>query len=133
MSKNGIFRMGTTMALILMLGGAAHAAQTGAAPGQKPALAAKSAAAAKAMTSTGTIASIDAGHVTINHQVKGKDESTTFVLKPDTQRDATLTAGARVSIRYHKENNDLVASSVHAQTATAKASASKAKTGAKKG
>lgn len=133
MSKNGIFRMGTTLALIVMLGGAAHAAQTGAAQGQKPAPAAKSTAAAHDMTSTGTIASIDAGHVTINHQVKGKDESTTFALKPDTQRDATLTAGTHVSIRYHKENNDLVASSVHAQTATAKASASKAKTGAKKG
>ena len=133
MSKNGILRIGTTLALALMLGGAAHAAQTGAAPSKKPAPAAKSTAAAHEMTSTGTIASIDAAHVTINHQVKGKDESTTFVLKPDTQRDTTLAAGTHVSIRYHKENSDLVASSVHAQTAAAKASGSKAKTGAKKG
>ena len=133
MSKIRIGSFATTLALALILGGAAHA-QTGApqtsAPKTAP-TAPKKTAAATEMTSNGTIASIDATHVTINHQVKGKDESTTFVLNGDTKRDATLAAGAHVSIRYHKQNNDLVASSVHAQTA--KAGASKAKTGAQKG
>jgi hypothetical protein len=136
MSRIRIGSFGTALTLALMLSGAAHAAQTSApqanAPKAAP-VAAKKPAATPEMTSTGTIASIDATHVTINHQVKGKDESTTFVLTPDTKRDTTLAAGTHVAIRYHKQNNDLVASSVHAQTTSAKAGTSKAKTGAKKG
>jgi hypothetical protein len=129
MFKTVIRSIATTLALVVMLGGAAHAAQT-AAP--KKATAAKKSAAAGEMMIAGTIASIDATHLTINHKVKGKDESMTLVLAPTTKQEGTLEPGAKVSVRYHKENNDQVASSVRAQVATAKAKTPKAATGAKK-
>jgi len=130
MSRTWIRTLGTTLALALIFAGASYAAQSSASKTAPPA---KKTAAASQMVSTGTIASIDATHVTINHKVNGKDESTTYVVNPQTKRDTALAAGARVSVRYHKENNELVATSVHAQATTAKAGVAKAKTGAKKG
>ena len=114
--------MGSTLgllALAIIFGGAAHAAQT-AAP-KKAAAAAKKAPAAHEMTGAGVITSVDATQLTFTHKVNGKDAPTTVVLTPETKRDGTLAAGNKVSVRYRMENNDKVATSVRAQTATAKA------------
>jgi hypothetical protein len=134
MSKTWTRSMGSllALALVLIFSGAAHAAQT-AAPKKAPAATAKKAAATHDMTGTGVISSIDATHLTITRKVNGKDEPMTVVLTPETKRDATLAAGTKVSVRYHKENNDEVATSVRAQVAAAKAKTPKAKaSGAKK-
>lgn len=106
------------LALALVFSGSVHAAQTAA-----PAKAAtgKKAAAAHEMTSTGVITSMDATHLTITHKVGGKDTPMTVVLTPETKKDATLETGSKVTVKYHKENNDQVASSVRAQATTAKA------------
>jgi hypothetical protein len=105
------------LALALIFAGAAQAAQTTA---PKKATTRK-AAAVHEMTTRGVISSIDATQLTITHKVKGKDESMNLVLNPSTKQEGTLTAGARVTVRYRKDNNEMVATSVRAQAATAKA------------
>lgn len=110
--------MGSTLgllALALIFGGAAHAAQTAA-----PKTAAKKAPATHEMTGAGVITSVDGTHLTFTRKVNGKDEPTTVVLAPETKQDGALAAGNKVSVRYRMENNDKVATSVRAQTATAK-------------
>ena len=120
MSKRWMGSIGGLLALALIFGGVAHAAQT-AAPKKAPAAAAKKAPAVHDITGAGVITSVDATHLTITHKVNGKDEPMTLVLTPETKRDGTLATGSKVSFRYHKENNDMVATSVRAQVATAKA------------
>jgi hypothetical protein len=106
------------LALALIFGGSAHAAQTGT---PQKAGAGKKAAAAHEMSSTGVITEMDATHLTITQKVAGKDSPMTVVLTPETKKDATLEVGSKVRVKFHKENNDQVASSVRAQMATAKA------------
>jgi hypothetical protein len=115
------------LALALIFSGAAHAAQT-AAP--KKATAVKKAPAVHEVVSTGTITSIDATQLVMTHKVKGKDESVTLVLTPETKRMGTLAAGSKVSVQYRMENSDRVATSVRARTVAAKTT--KAKTTAAK-
>jgi len=78
---------------------------------------------------SGVITSVDATHLMITHKVNGKDAPMTLVLTPETKREGTMAAGNKVAVRYHMENNDMVATSVRATAATtAKA---KTTTGAK--
>jgi hypothetical protein len=113
------------LALVLILGGTAGAAQT-AAPKKAPAAAAKKAPAVHEMTGTGVVTSMDATHLMITHKVAGKDAPMTLVLTPTTKRTGTLAAGSKVTVKYHMENNDAVATSVSAQAVTAKAKTAKA-------
>ena len=130
MSKFWTRKIWGLLALAFIFGGVAQAAQT-TAP-KKATAAAKKAPAVHEMTSTGVITSIDATHLMITHKVKGKDEPMTLVLTPETKQEGNMAAGGTVSIRYHKENSDMVATSVRAQTATAKAKTPGAKAKAKK-
>jgi hypothetical protein len=116
------------LALAVIFSGATLSAQTVApAPKKAPAAAAKKAPATTDKTATGTITSIDATKLVLSHMVKGKSEAMTLVLTPETKREGTLTAGGKVSARYRTENNDQVATSVRAVTATtAKAKTAKA-------
>jgi hypothetical protein len=121
------------LALALIFSGVTLSAQTAApAPKKAPATTAakttaKKAPAATEKTATGTITSIDATHLVMSHMVKGKSEQMTLVLTPATKRDASLAAGGKVSVRYHTENSDQVASSVRSVAATT----AKAKTSTK--
>ena len=126
MLKNG--KIWGLLALALIFSGVTLSAQTAApAPKKAPAATATKApaAAAKVATATGTITSIDATKLVLSHTVSGKSQEMTFVLNPETKREGTLAAGGKVSVRYHAENNDQVATTVRAVTATT----AKAKTG----
>ena len=109
--------------LALVFGGTALASQT--APSRQRTAAAGSKAAAPkapaARESTGTITSIDATRLVIARTVKGKNEQTSFVLTPETKREGDLTAGHKVSVKYHMENSDSVATLVRGPSASAKA------------
>lgn len=107
------------LALALIFSGVTLSAQTAApAPKTAPTATAKKAPAATAKVATGTITSIDATKLVINHTVSGKSQEMTFVLNPGTKREGSLAAGGKVSVRYSTENSDHVASSVRAVTAT---------------
>jgi hypothetical protein len=124
MSKRWSGSIWALVGLALIFSGAAQAAQTAAA---KKATAKKT-PAAHAMTSTGVITSADATHLMITHKVKGKDEPMTLALTPETKHTGDLAAGNRVSVTYHMENNEAVATSVRSQAATAKAKTPSTKT-----
>jgi hypothetical protein len=131
MSKTRIFGMGSVLALAFLCGGAAHAQTTAPAAQSAPAASKKTTKAAAQMTASGTIASIDATHLVITSKVNGADTPMNFVLNSTTKQDANLAAGSKVTVRYHKDNNDQVASTVRAQATTAKAKKTTT-TGAKK-
>jgi hypothetical protein len=120
------------LALVLMFGGMAQAQTAAPAPAPAPKATATAKKAPASMVATGTITSIDATHLVISHKVSGKDTPMNFILTPTTKQDSSLAAGSKVSVRYHKENSDEVATSVSAQTTTAKAKTPKAAAGAKK-
>ncbi len=111
------------LALALAFGGAAHAAQT-AAP--KKATATKKPAVHE-VTNSGVITSVDATRLTMTHKVNGKDQPLTLILTPETKREGDLAPGNKVSVRYHMENNDEIATSVRAQAEPAKGKAPGAK------
>jgi hypothetical protein len=114
------------LALAFIFGGAVHAQTT---PAPKKATAAKTATAKKAeIASTGTITSVDATHLMLTRKVAGKDQPMTLMLTPETKKTGDLAPGARVSVRYHMENSDMVASSVRVMATTA----AKAKAGTPK-
>jgi hypothetical protein len=60
----------------------------------------------------GTIASISSDELVVNEKVKGKDQPVTFKLQPSTQKSGDLQNGSLVTVQYHNENSQKVASSV---------------------
>jgi len=65
-------------------------------------------------SAVGTITSIDENKLVLSHKVKGKDESTTFVLNADTKKVGDLVPGAKVTVHYKVENNQNIATMVRA-------------------
>ena len=76
----------------------------------------------------GTIASISDSQVVVNEKVKGKDQPMTFHMDSSTQKSGNLTNGSAVTIEYHTENNQNIATSVRERAAdhTAKKSSANA-------
>jgi hypothetical protein len=114
MSKRWMVSIWGLLVMALVFSGVAQAQTT----------APKRQAAAKVSTETtsiGVITSVDATHMVITHKVKGKDESMTLILTPETKKEGALEAGSRVSFRYRMENNDRVATTVRATATAAKA------------
>ena len=81
--------------------------------------------AAKQYFATGTITSVDASHVVVNEKVKGKEQSMTYKLDSSTQKSGKLANGTPVSIQYHKDNNESIATSVRERNSTSAAAAPK--------
>src|SRR5262245_5306713 len=78
----------------------------------------------------GTISSIGADQVVVNEKVKGKDQPMTFHLDSSTQKSGNLANGSLVTVQYHTENNQNIATSVRERNAdsTAKKASSSKKT-----
>jgi len=71
-----------------------------------------------AMVSRGTIKSIDNDRLVLTHKGKnGKSEDTTYMLSSSTEKKGDLKAGAKASVHYRSENNQLTATSVQAMPA----------------
>jgi hypothetical protein len=127
MLKRSIGTILGVLALAFVFSGAAHA-QT--APAPKKSTAAKAPAAPKKqeIAASGTVTSVDATHLMVTRKVAGKDQPTTFVLTPETKKTGDIATGSKVSVRYHMENSDMVATSVRATgTTTAKTKTAGAK------
>jgi Domain of unknown function (DUF5666) len=60
----------------------------------------------------GTITSIDADKLVLNHKVNGKTEDVTIMLNSDTKKTGDLKTGDRVSVRWRNENNQKMATSI---------------------
>ena len=67
----------------------------------------------------GTIASISADQVVVNEKVKGKEQPMTFKLNSSTQKSGNLKDGAYVTVQYHAENNQNVATSIRERSSGA--------------
>ncbi len=94
------------ISLVLIMSLAAFAQGTA----QKKATAPK----AKAPTHTlaGTISSVDASALALSHKVKGKEETTNFVLNEQTKKMGDMKAGEKATVHYMVENGQNVATSV---------------------
>ena len=62
----------------------------------------------------GIVKTVDAGSMVIARSSQRSSEMT-FVLRPSTEREGTITAGATVSVRYVTEDHALVATAVFVQ------------------
>src|SRR5438309_2082636 len=56
----------------------------------------------------GTITSIDASQMVITRKVRSKAKQASFTLNSQTQRNGSLAAGTRVSVRYREENGQMI-------------------------
>jgi hypothetical protein len=67
--------------------------------------------------SRGTIVSINAGELVLEHKNKGEIEVLHFVLTPETAQKGNLAVGAAVSVHYRIENNRHIVTSIQSQPA----------------
>ena len=119
--------MAIAIAAFVALPSMAFAQSTAAKPAAKPAAAAKSTAKADAShATTGVVKSIDANTLVITHSKKDMS----FMINSSTQKDASIAVGSNVSVRYHVDGKNNVASAIMA--APAKPAASSTKSSAKK-
>jgi hypothetical protein len=73
----------------------------------------------------GTVASLTANELVLDHTWKGKEEKTTFTLDSSTKKEGNIEQGEHVVVYYHVENGQRIATEL-------KASESKASSEAKK-
>ena len=95
-------------AALAALPAAGLAAQSSSKPAAKPAATAGKAAS---HSTTGTVKSIDAATLVIVRTGKNGGEMR-FTLDPSTQREGTIAAGSNVSVRYHADGQNNVATAV---------------------
>ncbi|HTU36219.1 MAG TPA: hypothetical protein VMF66_20640 [Candidatus Acidoferrum sp.] len=98
-------------AAVLLMGGVAFAAPT----------ATKQATDANANSSMtkspthhewGVVQSMTDTDLTLTHMYKGKTETSTFKLDPNTKKMGTIDQGSRVEVFYKNENGDHIATEV---------------------
>jgi hypothetical protein len=63
-------------------------------------------------TAVGTIASMSDNQLVVNEKVKGKEQPVTFKLDSSTQKSGNLHQGTLVTVQYHSDKSEKVASSV---------------------
>lgn len=68
-------------------------------------------------TAVGTIASMSDNQLVVNEKVKGKEEPVTFKLDSSTQKSGNLQKGTLVTVQYHSDKSEKVASSVRERSA----------------
>jgi hypothetical protein len=73
----------------------------------------------------GTVDSVTANELILDHMWKGKEEKTTFTLNLDTRKEANVEKGDQVVVYYHFEKGHLIATDL-------KPSATKSKSETKK-
>ena len=82
-------------------------------------LAAQKAPKATTHSTKGTIASINGDTLVINQTVRGKAQQLTLTLNSQTQRSGELAAGNPVTVQYHQDKNDKIATAVRESSANA--------------
>lgn len=102
-------------AAALLLGGIALAA-----PGAKQTASTKTSTATMKTTvhhESGVINSMTSSDLTLSHTYKGKTESLSFKLDPNTKKIGAIDKGARVVVYYKNENGEHLATEVKARKA----------------
>ncbi len=102
------------ISLVLIMSLAAFAQGTAA---KKPTAAKTKAAPTHQLT--GTISSVEASSLALSHKVKGKEETTNFMMNDQTKKSGELKAGERATVHYMVENGQDVATSVTVSAAKA--------------
>lgn len=73
----------------------------------------------------GTIASVTASDLVLEHKYKGKEENTKFVLNSDTKKEGNVDKGEMATIYYHMDNKERVATEIKVAPAKSKTEAKK--------
>ena len=114
------------LAVLLMSAGVLVAQSSGASGAKQPT---ETAAHGKAIMTIhhemGTIAALSANELTLDHTWKGKEEKTNFTLDPGTKKEGNIAQGDHVTVYYHFEKGQRIATEL-------KASMSKHQTESKK-
>jgi len=82
-------------------------------------------ATAPSHSTNGTVKSVDATTLVIAKAGSKKGEEMTFVISPATQREGTVDVGSMVSVRYHTEGTQNMATAITAKPAKTTASSKK--------
>ena len=107
-------------AMVAFVGGVV--AQTPA-PAPAPAPAPEKAKPVKAMRAFGTVSAYEAGKTVM---VKGKKAEWTFDIAPDAKIKGEVKEGAKVQVRYKKEGDKMIATSIAVSAKKGKAAKKKA-------
>lgn len=73
----------------------------------------------------GTISSVTASDLVLEHKHKGKEETTKFVLNSDTKKEGNVDKGEMATIYYHMDNKERVATEIKVAPAKSKTEAKK--------
>jgi len=68
----------------------------------------------------GTVSSALGSNLALSHKVKGKEETSTFIMNEKTQKNCDLAVGARVAVHYTVEGGQKIATMVNAAAANAR-------------
>lgn len=104
------------VALIVTAGVVAVAGQTsGTNSGkQTPQSATDTAAKATVHHERGTVSSVAANELVLDHKWRGKEEKTTFTLASNTKKEGNIAKGDRVMVSYHFEKGHRIATELKA-------------------
>lgn len=110
-----------TVAALLLMGGVVFAAPT---TTKQTTDANANSAVAKVTThhQMGVVQSMTDTDLTLTHMYKGKTETSTFKLDPDTKKMGTIDQGSRVVVYYKNENGEHIATEVREHKAKAASS-----------
>jgi len=73
----------------------------------------------------GTIASVSASDLVLEHKWKGKEENTNFVINSDTKKEGNLDKGEKATVYYRMEKKQRIATEVKVTEAKSKTEAKK--------
>jgi hypothetical protein len=100
---------------LLVLSTTAFAATTPQAPAAKHAASSTAKAATVATKVTeGTVKSVDATQLVVEHKMGGKMSDMTFKLDSATKKEGDIETGSKVTVRYRTEGADHIATTVTA-------------------
>ena len=68
----------------------------------------------------GTISSMDANELILDHTWRGKEEKTKFTLNPETKKEGSVAKGDHVMVYYHFQKGQRIATELKSVTTTPK-------------
>jgi hypothetical protein len=101
---------------LILTAAVTSAAQTGGTSSSKPATPSTTQAMDKAAVhhEMGTVSSLSATELVLEHKWRGKEVKTTFTLDSNTKKEGSISRGEEVTIYYHHEKGERIATEIKA-------------------
>jgi Domain of unknown function (DUF5666) len=102
------------VALFIMAGGVMASQTKGSTSATSTKATTKTTASTAVHHEMGTISSLTSNELTLDHTWKGKEEKTKFTLESSTKKEGNIAQGDHVTVYYHLDNGQRVATEVKA-------------------